>query len=444
MKVATIYKPFLRLFILPFLIFLFAFNPPSVHAQDPEERYSEEELAQMLAPIALYPDALLSQILMASTYPIEVIEADRWLRENQGLQGEALDDTLLNKGWDPSVKAICHFPSTLALMSERISETTNLGNAFLAQEAEVMRMIQNLREKAYEQGHLNTTAEQKVIVKKEIIIIEPVNPRIIYIPYYDPYYVYGSWWSNSYSPYYWGPNGVNIGVGISYWPGVSFGVTYSNWSYFDWGRRYVYIDLYKRPRFVRHDRWISTSGRWSHVPSHRRGVAYRDKTTARKYGQSPNRPITYRRDTRGFPTLDRGERNQPRKVIKKADSYRQEQQRVERKIKGLRKVERDTHERQRINMEKRTANRKETQYNKPVRAEKKRQERIELVPEIQKQKQIENKKRQASPETVFNRLENGNRERQYSERGRESRKSLKYENRRDRNESSRNWRKSED
>ncbi|MDH5299579.1 MAG: DUF3300 domain-containing protein, partial [Desulfobulbaceae bacterium] len=121
------------------------------------EKYSREELAQMLAPIALYPDTLLTQILMASTYPIEVVEADRWVRKNPGLKGESLDAALLNREWSPSVKAICHFPSILALMSERITDTTNLGNAFLAQEAEVLDMVQELRAKARARGNLTTT-----------------------------------------------------------------------------------------------------------------------------------------------------------------------------------------------------------------------------------------------------------------------------------------------
>ncbi|MDX2495671.1 MAG: DUF3300 domain-containing protein [Desulfuromusa sp.] len=449
MKVTIIFKLFLRLLILPFFVFFFAFNLQFAQAQDignldPAERYNEEELAQMLAPIALYPDALLSQILMASTYPIEVIEADRWLRENRGLTGDALDDELLSKGWDPSVKAICHFPSSLALMSERIAETTNLGNAFLAQETEVMGMIQKLRAGAYEQGNLNTTAEQKVIVEKETIVIEPANPRVIYIPYYDPYYVYGSWWwSPGYAPYYWGPTGANIGVGMSFWPGVYFGVSFRSWSYFDWNRRYVYIDLHKRPRFVRHDRWIGTSGRWLHTPSHRRGVAYRDMTTARKYRQSPQRPKTYRRDTRGFPEQRRIEQKQPGKARTRTNLYNQEQQRVERKIKDQRKVVRDPQKRQSINIEKQTVKRKEIKNLKPVRAQDSRQKRIQIAPRGQKQERVEHKKQQTSSSGIFNRIEDGNQERKSSERGRDSRRILKGENNGNRNGSFRNWRKSE-
>lgn len=207
MKAATIFHLTLGLLI----IFFFSLPPQSL-AQDssylePSAKYREEELAQMLAPIALYPDALLSQVLMASTYPLEVIEADRWVRRNPELKDKSLEAALLSEAWDPSVKALCHFPSILALMSERITETTNLGNAFLAQEAEVMDMVQELRAKANAQGNLTTTSEQKVIVEKETIIIEPADPRVIYVPYYDPFYIYGSWWYPAYPPYYWGPPG---------------------------------------------------------------------------------------------------------------------------------------------------------------------------------------------------------------------------------------------
>jgi hypothetical protein len=214
MKKATIFHLVLGLLIIPLAASCLVLTPRLAMAQyqyapysEASENFSREELAQLLAPIALYPDPLLSQILMASTYPIEVIEADRWVSRNPQLQGDALDWALVERDWDPSVKALCHFPSILALMSERIAETTDLGNAFLAQEAEVMAMVQDLRATAYAQGNLTTNAQQTVIVERETIIIEPANPRVIYVPYYDPYYVYGSWWYPAYPPYFWGPPG---------------------------------------------------------------------------------------------------------------------------------------------------------------------------------------------------------------------------------------------
>ena len=464
MKAAKISHLTLGLIIVVCLTFFPALTPQSVQAQDdanlePAEKYNQEELAQMLAPIALYPDALLSQILMASTYPIEVIEADRWIRENQGLAGDRLDDALLNKDWDPSVKALCHFPSSLALMSERIAETTTLGNAFLAQESEVMEMIQKLREEAYAQGNLNTTSEQKVVVEKETIIIEPAYPGIIYVPYYDPYFVYGPWWwSPAYPPYYWGPAGVNIGASIAFWPGVYFRVSFLSWSYFDWHHHYIYIDVHKRPRFVRHDRWAVNPGRWAHVPSHRRGVAYRDKATARKYGQAPQRPTTFRRDTRGFPERNRIDQVQSRDAQTRTDRYHQEQQQVERKIKDLKKGPRDQPERQQSNIVTPKTDRGETGKMEKVPAGSHQQKQVPTVPKRQirqqverdrtnreevardKQKRVESRERQASPDEVFDRVEDGKQERQSGDRGRYSRKGLKDTDNRDQDHNVRKWR----
>ncbi|MEZ4599648.1 MAG: DUF3300 domain-containing protein [Syntrophotaleaceae bacterium] len=266
----------------------FALSPSRSQAEDyTDMAYSREELAQMLAPIALYPDALLSQVLMASTYPIEVIEADRWLRANPHLQGDALDDALIEENWDPSVKALCHFPSVLASMSEQIAETTDLGNAFLGQEQEVMDTVQELRAAAYERGNLYSTSAQRVIVERETIVIQPTSPRVVYVPYYDPWTIYGSWWYPAYPPWSWGPPGVRIGFGISYWPGVYFSFSFGSWTRFDWHRHHIHIDVHHRPRYVRHDHWISKSGPWRHETKHRHGVVYRHRPTAEKYGQQP-------------------------------------------------------------------------------------------------------------------------------------------------------------
>ena len=290
-----------------FIILFLAMPMPGQSQENGEEAaskaFTHEQLAQMLAPIALYPDTLLSQVLMASTYPLEVIEADRWVKKNERLKGDSLDDSLLDKDWDPSVKSLCHFPSVLALMSEKIIETASLGNAFLAQEDEVMDVIQKLRTEAYEQGNLTSTSKQKVVKKETIIVIEPASPDVVYVPYYNPLYVYGPWWYPAYPPYYWGPFPVIVGAGISFWPGPFVSFSLVSWSYFDWHRRSIYINIHKRPRFFRHHKRHPKPGPWYHSPKHRRGVAYRDKPTARKYGKSASRSRTFRRDIRGFPEL---------------------------------------------------------------------------------------------------------------------------------------------
>lgn len=310
MTSASTYRIVSGFTVMPLLFLLLVSGAVQAREYDP---YSNAELAQMLAPIALYPDALLAQVLMASTYPIEVVEAERWVRVNTGLKNEALDAALLRKDWDPSVKALTHFPSVLTLLSERISETTELGNAFLAQEEAVMITVQKLRAQAYSQGNLATTSRQQVIVDKETIIIQPTNPRVIYVPYYDPYFVYGSWWYPAYPPAYWGPPGVRISYGIGYWPGFSFSFSYGTWTRLDWHRRVIHIDAQKRPRFVRQEQWIITAGTWKHAPTHRRGVAYRDQSTARKYSQRSYHTTATRRD--GYNSSSPRQRETNQRII---------------------------------------------------------------------------------------------------------------------------------
>lgn len=273
-----------RLFLFVLVCLTLLPRPAAAREFDQFEPYSHAELARMLAPIALYPDALLAQVLMAATYPIEVVEAERWSNANRHLRDDALDAALLRRDWDPSIKALCHFPDLLRLMSERIGETTELGNAFLVQEEEVMAMIQELRAEARHAGHLTSSAQQRVVVvENETIIIRPTNPRVIYVPYYDPLLVYGSWWYPAYPPTYWGPAGVRVSYGISYWSGLSFRFSFGSLSYFDWPRRVIVVDTRSRPKYVHPAHWARTAGTWKHAPVHRRGVAYRDHATARKY-----------------------------------------------------------------------------------------------------------------------------------------------------------------
>lgn len=407
--------------ILPLFALVFIPAPRLVQAQDVAygeyyAPYSSEELAQMLAPIALYPDALLAQILMASTYPIEVVEADRFVRANPGLRDAALDNVLLSKDWDPSVKALSHFPSILALMSERIAETTELGNAFLAQEADVMAMVQQLRAQAHAQGHLASNAQQQVIVEKETIIIQPANPRVVYVPYYNPYYVYGSWWYPAYPPYYWGPPDVRISYGISYWPGFYFSFSFGSWSYVDWHRHVIYLDVHTRPRFVRHDRWIVSPQPWRHAPAHRRGVAYRDSYTARKYTATHYRTTDVRRDGRGSSDyrqreLDRRitsrgpqDANQRSNVRSGIERSRQQQQHIERD-RQHQQVERSRQERGQVER-----NRQQPQ------AERARQERDQVERNRQQAQRVERERREQQVERSRQEQAQSERNRQKAQR----------------------------
>jgi hypothetical protein len=173
------------------LIFIFLTTlvlPASSYSQQapPPKVFKAEELEQILAPIALYPDSLLTQIMMGSTYPLEIVQADRWAKQNKDMKGDTLAKALEAQPWDPSVKSLVNFPQVLAMMSEKLDWTQKLGDAFLAQQKDVMGTVQKLRAKAQASGNLKTTKEQVVKVEQQVIIIEPASPQIIYVPTYNP------------------------------------------------------------------------------------------------------------------------------------------------------------------------------------------------------------------------------------------------------------------
>jgi hypothetical protein len=218
------------------------------------QNFTREELAQMLAPIALYPDALLSQVLMASSYPFEVVEADRFLTKNLGLSGDALDNALKEKDWDVSVLSLCYYPKVLSMMTENLNWTARLGDAFVSQQEEVMDTVQELRGKAYAQGNVTTTNEQKVIVEERIIRIETASPDYMYVPVYDPYVIYGPWWYPAYLPFpIFYPGVAVIGPRIVFSPRVYVGFGVFGWSAFNWrARNVVFVNIDRTKRFNRH------------------------------------------------------------------------------------------------------------------------------------------------------------------------------------------------
>jgi hypothetical protein len=154
--------------------------------------FSEEQIEQMLAPIALYPDSVLAQVLMGATYPLEIVQAARWLKRNPDLKDEALDAALLDEPWDPSVKTLVLFPEVLKRMNDNLDWTQDLGDAFLSQEGDVMDAVQRLRREAQHTGALKDTAQQKVVVERQTIVVEPADPQVVYLPTYDPATVYGT------------------------------------------------------------------------------------------------------------------------------------------------------------------------------------------------------------------------------------------------------------
>jgi len=280
--------------------------PPWVFAQDQglAQKCTQAELEQMLAPIALYPDSLLAQVLMASTYPLEVVMADRWVRENKGLQGDQLNAELDKQDWDPSVKALVPFPQVLAMMSEKLEWTEKLGDAFLDQQDAVMDTIQQLREKAQETGNLKSGKEQTVTTEGDTIEIAPTNPEVIYVPVYNPAIVYGPWWYPDYPPFWYYPPGFVVAgiifafpffcpVGPFWWFG---------WGHWDWHHHSVFVNVDRHININRrhfNDTHFRTDT-WHHDVGHRRGVLYGHEATRERFGQTSRGSVDNRRVFRGF------------------------------------------------------------------------------------------------------------------------------------------------
>jgi Spy/CpxP family protein refolding chaperone len=291
--------------------------PPLLIAQQPggASVLKPEELDQVLAAIALYPDPLVSQILMASTYPLEIVQADRWAKQNTSLKGDTLTKALEAQDWDPSVKSLVNFPQVLTMMSEKLDWTQKLGDAFLEDEKKVLDTIQSLRAKAQASGNLKTTKEQTVIVEEKIIKIEPANPQVIYVPTYNPTVVYGAWPYPAYPPYAYYPPGYVATSMFAFGAGVAMGAAWGYaWGHSNWGGGNVDIDVNRNTNInnnINRDQAKQKlqergqvnqkgQGNWQHNPEHRKGVSYRDQGTAQKFNRvSTNDAIKSREQYRG-------------------------------------------------------------------------------------------------------------------------------------------------
>lgn len=307
---------------------------PTASATPAGKTFTESDLAALLAPIALYPDTVIAQILMASTYPIEVIEAYRWLEKNKALKPEQLAAEVEKQTWDKSVKSLVVAPEVLKMLDDNLAWMQKLGDAVLAQQKEVFAMVQTLRTKAMAEGNLKSDDHMKVTSRAaapaeeaatttttttttteeqtQVIVIESANPEVVYVPTYDPYSMYG-YWGYGYPPYYWG---APVGYpGSGFWWGVGAGIAIGGiWGNCCWGGGDVDIDWNGGDINIgggdrgnigdgsRGDRVEArrgeggrtgdragatnrsgTGGKWSHNPEHRKGVSYRDNATASKF-----------------------------------------------------------------------------------------------------------------------------------------------------------------
>ena len=278
-----------RRHLLGFSAFALTLGPAALWAQDSKKPFTPEQLDQMLAPIALYPDALLSQTLMAATYPLEVVEAERWSQANPNLKGDAAVQAVKNKDWDVSVKSLVAFPQALAMMNNNLDWTQKLGDAMIGQQKDVADSIQRLRAKAAAAGNLKTTPQQKVTTQTagsaSAIVIEPANSEVIYVPYYNPTWAYGPWPYPAYPPVYYPPPpnyGAALATGMMFGLGVAagaamFGGWHWGWSGGGWGASYTTVNVNRATTISANnfDANRYRDGQWQHDPAHRDGVPYR-------------------------------------------------------------------------------------------------------------------------------------------------------------------------
>jgi hypothetical protein len=289
----------------------------SAPAAESTQKFKPEELEQIVAPIALYPDALLAQIFMASTYPLEIVQAARWSKEHPEIKGDAVAKEMEKQSWDPAVKSLVAFPDVLVMMNEKLDWTQKLGDAFLAQQKDVMDAVQRLRTKAKDAGNLSSSKEQKVKTEPapagapapQIIIIESSDPEVVYVPTYNPTVVYGGWPYPAYPPYYYYPPAYAPGAAFfSFSVGMVVGGAL--WGNCNWGGSDVDIDVNRYNNFNRNEinnnRNTNINNRsgnkssWQHNAEHRKGVGYRDSATQQKYNRgSSQQGLQSREEFRG-------------------------------------------------------------------------------------------------------------------------------------------------
>jgi hypothetical protein len=265
-------------------------SPPPPAAASSDQLLKAEELDALVAPIALYPDNLLSLVLMASTYPLEVVQGDRWATDNKNLKGDQLKAAVDKQSWDDSIKSLVATPSVLSMMSTKLDWTQKLGDAVLAQQPDVMDAIQRLRTKADANNKLKSTKEQKVTKTqdqgRQAIVIEPTDPDTLFVPYYDPGVVYGGWPYPAYPPYYFPPPGYIAGGiiagGIAFGAGYALGRWASGGNYWgggvNWGGNNINVN---RPININ-----NSGNNFQHRPEHRGGVRYNNGNVQQKFGNN--------------------------------------------------------------------------------------------------------------------------------------------------------------
>jgi Protein of unknown function (DUF3300) len=274
--------------------------PPPDGAAAPDA-LAPAELEALVAPIALYPDPLLGQVLVAATYPLEVVQAQQWIAQQPDLKGDALLEAAQKQPWDPSVQALVAFPDLIKRLSENIGWTTDLGNAFLAQQSELMDAVQRLRLQAKQEGKLSSGEQQTVTTKqveqRTVVEIQPVSTQVVYVPVYNPALVWGTP-LYAYPRMYYPPPPRPGALFISFGVGVAVGaaIYHGGWGYgCGWGHSHVVVvnhhNTFIRNTDVQHDvHRHSGSSHWQHDAHHRGNVPYASQRVATRYGGSVRAP----------------------------------------------------------------------------------------------------------------------------------------------------------
>jgi uncharacterized protein DUF3300 len=286
-------------------------------SSDQAPKIPSDQLDSLVAPIALYPDPLLAQTLAASTYPLELIQLQQWLLKNPGLKDKALADAVAKQPWDPSIQAMAGLPDVVKRLADDIQWTTDLGNAFLSQQSDVMDAVQRMRKKAYDNGNLKSGEQQKVetrvVENKSVIVVEQANPQVVYVPSYDPMVVWGAP-MYPYPPIYYPAGYYAAGLAISFGFGVMMGAFWGGGWGWGCGWSNNNININNNNNFNRNSNFGSGNrasqlpnrggdrggigggdrgnfgggGRgdasWKHDPQHRGGAPYRDRATADRFG----------------------------------------------------------------------------------------------------------------------------------------------------------------
>jgi hypothetical protein len=278
---------------------------PAAAPEEAAVKIPADQLDSLVAPIALYPDALLSQTLVASTYPLEIVQLKQWLDQHKDLKGKALADAALKQDWDPSIQALAGLPDLVKQLADNIKWTTDLGNAFLAQQSDVMDAVQRMRKKAEDAGNLKSSEQQKVETKvvenKQVVIIEQASPEVVYVPSYNPTVVYGApvypYPPIAYPPpgYYAAGMAISFGVGVAmgaFWGGgAGWGCGWGGNNNVTINRNNTFVNNSNRQNINNVNRGNRAANQpargnsnWQHNPQHRGGAPYSDRSTANRFG----------------------------------------------------------------------------------------------------------------------------------------------------------------